>query len=352
MVDKFLNFLTYYYSARYFFLQKRKPAALAFRRLRSQFYVETWTNAASVLGLKTLVLDRKIIEIYSSDKKLIQIHDNYLSLDDSVTIEKTLNRRISQKLLNEFNIPIPRYRELEKFDFSIAKRFLDEAKGPVVVKPTMGTGGGSGITTNVDRMSRLIKAVAWARAFCPSVIIEDQIVGDTYRLLYLDGELLECIIRRPPTVVGDGGSTIRQLIRKENCLRISTGISRSQNLLILDDETRNTLHAQNLSLRSIPEAGQIVKVRTVINRNSANENESIKTNIAPSILEMGRTITKIFAIRYVGIDLITKDITRDLVEMQGVVLEVNAGPGLHYHYFKKDGPSPIAEIILGKLLVS
>ncbi|MGB8953532.1 MAG: hypothetical protein WCC06_12810 [Candidatus Aminicenantales bacterium] len=349
MARNIVDFLSYYFMARYL-LQQQKPGAQMLKRLRAQFYVDTWKKASSALGFKTRVFGRDIVEIFSPGQKPIRIHNNYLSLDDSITVEKTLNRRIIHTLLTESNIPIPRYFELEKFDYFSAKRHIERGTGPVVVKPTTGTGSGSGVTTNIDNMFRLIKAIAWAKAFCPSVIIEDQIEGDTYRLLYLNGELLECVIRRSPTVIGDGRSTIRRLVREENRLRIAQGIARSQSLLPLDYEMANTLRAQGLSLHSVPAAGQVIKVRTVINRNLGIDNESIKDNIAPSILEMGHKITEIVDIRYAGIDIITPDITQDLSKTKGIVLEVNAGPGLYYHYFKKDGPTPIAEIILRKVL--
>src|SRR5688572_32104639 len=48
----------------------------------------------------------------------------------------------------------------------------------------------------------------------------DLIAGASYRLLYLEGRLIDAVRRDPPTVTGDGYSTIRRLIAHENRRRL------------------------------------------------------------------------------------------------------------------------------------
>ena len=41
-----------------------------------------------------------------------------------------------------------------------------------------------------------------------------------------------------------------------------------------------------------------------------------------------------------------------LRESRGVVLEVNADPGLYYHYMKSDGGVPVARMILERAIAA
>ena len=70
---------------------------------------------------------------------------------------------------------------------------------------------------------QLKRALQNARPPRRSVLIERQIEGDSYRLLYLDGKLLDVIRRPPPMLEGDGVSTIRKGVRLEYERRIAAG---------------------------------------------------------------------------------------------------------------------------------
>src|SRR5258708_31228661 len=94
---------------------------------------------------------------------------------------------------------------------------------PLVVKPAANTGGGVGVSTCVETPRQLLRAIAWARAYGPRILIEGQIPGNCYRVLVMDGEVLDTVLRRPPSVRGDGISTVRQLICGENRLRPRSG---------------------------------------------------------------------------------------------------------------------------------
>jgi len=49
----------------------------------------------------------------------------------------------------------------------------------------------------------------------PICLVEQQAQGDVYRLLYLNGKLLDAVQRSSPSVLADGRSSIRKLIQLE-----------------------------------------------------------------------------------------------------------------------------------------
>ena len=90
-----------------------------------------------------------------------------------------------------------------------AEEFAQGREGPCVVKPARGTGGGDGVTTDVRGRRDLRRAALHASLFCSDLVVEEQVPGDVYRLLYLKGCFLDAVRRRPPIVVGDGRSPLR-----------------------------------------------------------------------------------------------------------------------------------------------
>ena len=301
---------------------------------RAEFYTRVWEDAATRTGSTIESLGDGIFKITNGGHSVL-VFEQYTPFTEFVGYQLVVNKAIIYKLLTEINVPMPRYTHLKKLDVSAAKSFMTGVDCPVVVKPAYGTGAGAGITTNVTGARRLYQALAWSRAFCPETVIEEQIKGDNYRLLFLDGELLDCIVRRPPTIVGDGISSIRSLIRQENKKRIEPGSLLAQSLIYIDLDTKYTLAAQGMNLSTRPAKGQVIKVKDVINCNRAEENESPPQRPAESLISLGQKISETIGVRLIGIDIITNDLTVDLQESGGRVIEVNTPPGHFYHHLKK-----------------
>ena len=327
------------------FLRFHNPDIKAIKRNRAAFYAQAWENAAAQTGSTIEPLGRGIFRI-SNGSHSVQVFEQQTPLGNSVTDKLIVNKAIIYELLTKIDVPMPRYIHLKNIDISAIKSFISEIGGPVVVKPAYGTGAGAGVTTNVTPGLRLYRSLAWSLAFCPETIIEEQIKGDNYRLLFLDGELLDCIIRRPPTVTGDGVSTIRQLIQRENKRRVEPGAQIAQSLIYIDLDTKNSLAAQGLSLSTKPAKGQVIKVKDVINCNRVEDNESPPELPAASVISLGKRISETIGVRLVGVDIITDDLTVDLEESGGRVIEINTPPGHFYHHFKKGEGFPVALTLL------
>jgi cyanophycin synthetase len=230
-----------------------------------------------------------------------------------------------------------------------AEEFLERMAEDCVVKPAKNTGAGQGVTTGIRSRPQLGSAVARAAAFGRELLIEEQVPGDNYRLLYLGGRLLDAIVRRPPRVKGDGKKTVRDLVDGANRERLSGGNKVAQVLVPVDREMKHTLAKQGLSLKSVPPEGQLVILKTVVNDNAGSENETASHCLCESIVDAGANAAKALGVTLAGVDIITQDPTRALSETGGVILEVNTSPGFYFHYRKKDGPFPVARFVLAEL---
>lgn len=315
---------------------------------RSQFYSDIWREAANENGAQIDTIENDLFSI-TRERRSIKVFRNYTPLDDPVTLRLAGNKVLVHQALRDRGLPTPAYAEFSLACLKPASRFLQQYRC-CVVKPVSGTGAGQGVTTGIKTRRHLVKAAVSAAGYNGKLMIEQQITGDNLRLLYLDGCLLDAIKRCPPTITGDGRSTIRQLLKCLNEQRISGGYHAAQAILRYDFEMRRTLAEQNLSLRSVPAAGRQVVLKSVVNDNMACENISVTDQVSPEVVEAGRIAAEAIGVRLAGVDIVTPNVFENLNDAGGAVLEVNTTPGLYFHYFNRGPAVRVAIPILAACL--
>lgn len=317
---------------------------------RRDFYSRMWRGAAARVGAQVTVLTDGSVQI-AKNGPMMRVQENITSLEPDGTLRRAQDKPAVRSLLARSGIAVPKCIVIGVDELDKAVRMLEMSPHPLVVKPAEATSGGAGVTTNVTTVSQLGAAVAWARGFSPRILVEEQLAGDCYRVLVMDGEVLDIVMRRPPTVIGDGVSTISRLIRVENRLRRREGATRAQCLIGYDCDLRNTLARQGLSLRSRPARGEIVVLKQVINDNSARDNVPANGRLCRAILEAACNGAKIVGVRLAGVDIICRDPEVPLDVSGGAIIEINATPGLYYHYNRDtDESAPVADRVLSRAL--
>lgn len=320
----------------------------AAKRQRADFYTVAWREAAESLEADFVTLDQDVLAIRKGDTST-RVFLNYTELDDPVSLRIAGNKPLVHRLLRSQSIPTPAYREFTLKTLPDAVEFLLQ-HGTCVVKPAAGTGGGHGVTTGVQTARQLRNASVVAAGHGSGLIIEQQIAGANIRLLFLDGQLLDAIDRRPPTVTGDGRSTMAQLVDRVNRQRLQAGFSVAQSVLKRDQDMRQTLAAQGLTLTSVPLANRIVQLKTVINDNTAEDNVCVVDSLNSAVVDEARSAAEVVGLRLAGVDIVTPDASRCLTDAGGVVLEVNSAPGFYFHYAASNGRTPVAIPVLAACL--
>lgn len=320
----------------------------AAKRQRADFYEVAWREAADNLGADFETLDQDVLKIRKNGEST-RVFLNYTELDDPVSLRIAGNKPLVHKLLQSQGLPTPAYREFTLKTLADAAEFLQQY-GTCVVKPAAGTGGGQGVTTGVQTPRQLRKASVVAAGHGSGLMIEQQIAGSNIRLLFLDGQLLDAIDRRPPTVTGDGRSTIVQLVDNVNQQRLQAGFSVAQSVLKRDQDMRQTLATQGLTLTSVPLANQTVQLKTVINDNTAEDNVCVIDSLDTAVIDQARSAAEAVGLRLAGVDIVTPDASRCLTDAGGVVLEVNSAPGFYFHYAASNGRTPVAIPVLAACL--
>ena len=313
-------------------------------------YTGMWHEAAAGAGAVAADLGGGFLA-FRRGAAYARVWNNWVGLDDVVTARLAADKERAHRLLTQAGLPVPPHRRFDTRDLGPARDFLGRCGGPCVVKPVSGAGG-SGTTGGVRTVRQLRRARLRAARLHDELLIERQVPGDVMRFLLLDGELLDVIQRRPPTVVGDGRSTISELIAAENERRFLAAAGERPWLLRPDLDCVFTLEARGLRLSSVPTAGARVAVKTAVSQNGPADNESVLGTVGDALVADATRAADAVGVRLAGVDVITNDPGVSLRDRGGAVLEVNATPGLHYHYEVRDpaGAVPVAELILERLL--
>jgi cyanophycin synthetase len=321
---------------------------LGLRSERSVFYEEAWRSAAAEIGAEIRALRGGVLEVSLAGRKF-RVRDNYVPIDTPETLARAGDKELVYRLLAHEGLPVPPHLRFRASDPERAAAFLARQTTHCVVKPCRGTGAGAGVTTGIRTRAELDSAIAAAAVHTSDLLIETEIPGRNFRILLLAGRLVDAIERRPPSVVGDGQTSVAGLFARANRERRRHGRRAAQVLIGADLDMQLTLARQGLAPDAVPEAGRVVALKAVINDNSGRENVSALAAICPAVIEAARRAAAAVGSELAGVDVITPDPSRPLAETGGVVLEVNTTPGYYYHYHQREGPVRVATQVLRHL---
>ena len=312
-----------------------------FEAPRDVFFNDYWLKVAKAVGAEIDSVGYGYFRL-KLDGKTTFVRRGEVMLDDHITLNIAGNKPLVHQLLKEQGYAVPEYLEYDLSSIVSAENFMRERGGNFVVKPASGAAGGWGISTKINSPSRLRQSSNKASAFSGKLIIEQELPGENYRLLYLNGEFIDAIRRDSPGVIGDGTSNLKELIEKENEARLSAGVPYALSPLTMDLDCLYTLADRGASLNDVPKDGDHVFVKTTTNQYSRYENHSVVDEIHPSIINYGREISKVINVTLSGVDIMVSDCTLPLEESDCVVNEINTTPGLHHHASVSDSEKEVA----------
>jgi cyanophycin synthetase len=239
------------------------------------------------------------------------------------------DKATTRRLLADAGIPVPPGGAAETPQEAV--RIFAELGPPVVVKPRGGRHG-----ENVALDLRTEEAVVAAvRAAGGSVVVERQLGGRDYRVLVVAGEVVAAAERIAAHVVGDGRSTVEELVEAANTdPRRGAGHSRALTLMELDPEL---LARHGREPGSVPERDETVWLRENANLSTGGTGHDVTDRLHPDVVRLCLRVVSLVGLDIAGIDLRLGDIgapvppAGDPDELTGGVIEVNSVPGLRMH---------------------
>ncbi|MFN7795818.1 MAG: cyanophycin synthetase [Planctomycetota bacterium] len=267
--------------------------------------------------------------------------DSTSAIAESIAQDKELTR----SLLRSIGIPTPEGCSVESAEE--AWEAAEDIGLPVVVKPQYGNHG-RGVATNLQTREQVVAAYNAAREEGRSIIVERHAPGDDYRMLVVGGKLVAAARREPAHVIGDGQSTVQKLVDKVNeDPRRSDGHATSLSLIKIDTVALGVLLEQGMTPDTIPPVGKKVLIRRNANLSTGGTAADVTDQVHPDLARHAIEAAKIIGLDIAGVDIVAQDISQPLQGQRGVIVEVNAGPGLRMHIEPSSGsPRPVGESII------
>ena len=221
---------------------------------REAFTRRMWEEAAAAVGASFSEPSPRLFE-FAREGLAVHVLGQRTPFADPVSIELASAKDLAYALLTDTGVRVPEHIVVRRGDRRAALSFLETGPTPVVVKPARGGGAGLGVTPSIETASQLERALRRAGSTTERLIVERQAVGEQFRFLLLDGKLLDVIRRDRPRVVGDGTSTIEELMFAEYDRRLETDTEEGMKPFPVDLDCLFTLERQGLRLSTRPPEG-------------------------------------------------------------------------------------------------
>jgi D-alanine-D-alanine ligase and related ATP-grasp enzymes len=142
-----------------------------------------------------------------------RIQATVASTTSNIAVEIACDKEDTKNLLEAAEVPVPKGRII--YDLDDLKAAVDKIKFPIVLKPINGNHG-RGATTNIQDWDSAVLAFNIAKKHSRAIICEKFITGFDFRVLVINYKFVAAAKRTPACVVGDGKSTIQELIDTVN----------------------------------------------------------------------------------------------------------------------------------------
>ncbi len=307
--------------------------------------------AAKARGIPSLRLNRESMVQLGYSAKAHRICTAETDQTSAIAEQIAQDKQLTRTLLHAAGVPVPVGRPVKDADDAWAA--AQELGLPVVLKPQYGNHG-RGVATDLRTKDQVLAAYQAAHEESSYIMVETFIPGDDHRLLVIGGKLVAAALRKPAQVIGDGRSTVRQLVDEVNRdPRRGEGHASVLTKITLDTIGLQVLAEQGCTPDSVPAAGQKVLIRRNGNLSTGGTATDVTDRVHPEVAARAIEAACVVGLDIAGIDVVCTDISRPLEEQRGGMVEVNAGPGLRMHLQPSAGkPRPVGEAIVDSLFAA
>jgi D-alanine-D-alanine ligase-like ATP-grasp enzyme len=232
-----------------------------------------------------------------------------------------------------------------KRDIDAAYRFAQKIGFPVIVKPNSGSQG-AGVSPAYDKKGfyRAMRSVFKADKVA---LVQVMITGKDFRIVVLDNEIISAYQRIPLNVIGDGRSSVKQLLAKKE--REFIAMHRDTRIKLNDPRISNKLSHQGLTLQSKPTFNKRIFLLDNANLSTGGDSIDVTDSIHPAFKKIAISLTKDMGLRLCGVDLM---IDGEITEKPSLyrVIEINAAPGLDHYVRSGKAQQKIVEDLYLKVL--
>lgn len=266
----------------------------------------------------------------------------------SIAVDLASNKDETKRILEEAAIPVAKGTTII-YEEEVEKA-ISRIGFPLVFKPLDGNHG-KGASINVKTPEDAIAAFHHAKKYSRKIIVEKFIEGFDFRILVINHKFIAAALREPAHIVGNGSSTVQELIEKENTdPRRGYGHENVLTEITIDKETTDQLNKLHYTLSTVLAAGEKCYVKGTANLSTGGTSTDVTDLVHPSNIFVFERISRVIGLDICGIDIMATNLSDPLAASGGVVLEVNAAPGFRMHLAPANGlPRNVAAPVLDML---
>ena len=267
-----------------------------------------------------------------------------------IGVEISCDKEDTHNLLHDLGLPVP--KQLMVYSERQAQRAARRIGYPVVIKP-LNANHGRGVSINLTTEEQVSAGFEHAKEHGTSraVLVESYITGLDHRMLSVDGKLVACAKRVPGHVVGDGESTVTQLVDKVNeDPRRGIGHEKVLTRLEFDRQAHRLLSEAGYDENTVLKKGEIFYLRKTANLSTGGTAIDVTDIVHPDNKAMAERAIRAVGLDVGGVDFLTDDISQSYKDIGGAIVEVNAAPGFRMHVAPSEGePRDVAGAVMDML---
>jgi cyanophycin synthetase len=261
------------------------------------------------------------------------------------------DKELTKSLLSAIGVPVPEGQVCRTAEEAWSAA---QAIGlPVAIKPRKGNQG-KGVSTGLESEEAVRTAFELAVGYDGETIVERHLHGADHRLLVIGDRLVAAARREPPSVLGNGSSTIAELVAEENQNPLrgddhSTSLSK----LRLDAIGLEHLAELGLTPESVPAAGERVSLRRNANLSTGGSATDVTDTVHPEVAARAIEAARMVGLDVAGIDVVAIGVDQPLEVTRGAIVEVNAAPGLRMHLEPSSGQGrAVGEAVIASMFAA
>jgi len=199
---------------------------------------------------------------------------------------------------------------------------------PVFVKPNSGSQGVG--VAKVYNKQEFYQALRFIFLHDKVALVQSIVEGKDYRIVVLDNKIISAYQRMPLSIIGDGKSTVLQLLKRKQKDFIKSG--RDTRIKFDDARIFQKLKRQGLSMQSVVRKNKQIFLLDNANLSSGGDPIDVTKQMNPKFRKLAIQLTKDMGLRLCGVDLMIDGDIKEAPKKYWI-LETNAAPGLD-HYVK------------------
>lgn len=210
---------------------------------------------------------------------------------------------------------------------------------PAVIKPFDGARG-EGVNTGLTRRSQFLATFDEVSKVHGHVLVEQQLTGTEHRV-FIVGQNVKAVLRQvPANIVGDGRSTVTELIAKKNRSAVHP-----HKPISLGEVELSALKALRLTPKSIVDKGSQIILRANTNLSTGGDSIDATDELSADELEFVKNAASCWpGLGCAGIDVM---LPRKHGDGPPAVIEINSAAGISAHLVPRFGePRNVARSIV------